>query len=241
MVTCLLAAVSCARCVDGKAWKWSRPGEGSGAKRLLAAAIAATGAPMALNMVQRAFYNGNYGFHGAKVSHLFQLDGMIYCAVDSIRTHDSACFTKSPLNDQVHGLHINNGQPAICLADAAYRQTTHIKSTRTRVQFAQMTAQARAAARLRAAADNPLRTQAEHSFNKVMRLNGINGAQTKFQVFRCGGNAWAYTSSIWPVQLLFANIHTCLYQSDMNGYTGVEAPTVAEYLNSANKGDYQHA
>ena len=227
-------------CLGGKAWQWPRPGGGGGAGRPPAAAAAAAGAAPAPNMVQRAFYNGNYGFHGAKVSHLFQLDGMIYCTVDSIRDHDSKCFSKSALWAQVHGVWITGVRQAICLADAAYRETTHIKSTKTRAQLAAMTLANRARAKKVAAADNPLRTQAEHSFNKVMRLNGINDAQTKFQVFRNGGNAWNYTSSIWPVQVLFANLHTCLYQSDMNGYTGIEAPTVEAYLASANRGRYQH-
>ena len=47
---------------DGKPWKLSRPGKGQAAN-LIAQMAGSTD----VNLVQRAYYNGHYGFHGAKV------------------------------------------------------------------------------------------------------------------------------------------------------------------------------
>ena len=48
--------------------------------------------------------------------------------------------------------------------------------------------------------------------------------------------AWDYTQSIWHVEVLSANLHTCLYGSQVTGFLGVDPPTVTECLYSANNG-----
>ena len=93
---------------------------------------------------------------------------------------------------------------------------------------------ARLAALAIAAADNPLRTTSEHTFGKVMNLNALSGCKRKMSLFDNSGCAWDYTSSVWEVQVLFANIHTCLYGSMLELATGIEPPTVNECLHSAN-------
>ena len=50
---------------DGKPWKMAKPGTGDAA----AALIRAAGGDE-VNQVQQAFYNGHYGFAGAKVQHV---------------------------------------------------------------------------------------------------------------------------------------------------------------------------
>lgn len=226
--------------VDGKAWQWMRPGEGQAAWDLAMKAAVAQGQPLSVNLVQRAYYNGNYGFHGAKANHLFQFDGMIHATMASVRAHGSKCFKDSALYDQLHALHLPNGDPIKCLADAAYGITTHIVSTKTRAQLNALGPAARLAASAIAVADNPLRTTSEHTFNKVMVNNALSGSKRKFSLFRNGRCAWKYTSSIWEVQVLLANIHTCLYGSQLELATGIQPPTVAEYLHSANNGLYNH-
>ena len=75
---------------------------------------------------------------------------------------------------------------------------------------------------------------------QVMRLNGINSCQDKFQLFRDGKCAWSHTSSTWEVQVFLANVHTCLCGSEVNGLSGIEPPTVQERLHSANTDQHPH-
>ena len=72
-------------------------GEGKAAWGLAMNAAVAQGRPLSINLVQRAYYNGNYRFHGAKANHLFQFDGMVRTTVASTRTHDSRGFRGSAL------------------------------------------------------------------------------------------------------------------------------------------------
>ena len=69
-----------------------------------------------------------------------------------------------------------------------------------------------------------------------MSLNALNRDKSKFCLLNSAGVAWEYTQSIWHVEVLFANLHTCLYGSQVTGFLGVEPPTVYEYLYSANNG-----
>ena len=165
---------------------------------------------------------------------------MIHVTMTSIRVHDSKAFKDSALYDQLHGLHTPAGHPIVCLADAAHGVTTHIVTSKTRAQLNPMNAAARLVVLAVAAADNPLRTTSEHTFAKVMNLNGLSGCKRKFSLLRNGECAWDYTSAVWEVQVLLTNIHTCLYGSQLETATGIEPPTVAQYLHSANYDLYNH-
>jgi hypothetical protein len=58
---------------DGKPWKMAKPGSRDAANALIRAAGGDN-----VNLVQQAFYNGHYGFAGAKVQHVLQADGLCY-------------------------------------------------------------------------------------------------------------------------------------------------------------------
>jgi hypothetical protein len=49
----------------------AKPGSGDAANALIRAAGGED-----VNLVQQAFYNGHYGFAGAKVQHVMQADGL---------------------------------------------------------------------------------------------------------------------------------------------------------------------
>ena len=128
----------------------------------------------------------------------------------------------------------------MCLGDAAHGITIHIVTTKTRAQLNPMNAVARAAALAVAAADNPLRTTSEHTFSKVMNLNGLSGCKRKFNLLRNGECAWDYTSAVWEVQVLLTNVHTYPHGSQLETATGIEPPTVAQCPHSANNNLYHH-
>jgi hypothetical protein len=65
--------------VDGKPWQMSQLNKGQAVREL----YAATG------MIQHAYYNGHYKYHGTKVQNVLQADGMVYSFTCPIRNHDA--------------------------------------------------------------------------------------------------------------------------------------------------------
>ena len=230
--------------IDGKAWQWSKPGSGMTAQQLAATVAAHAGLGHNVNLVQRAHHNGNNWFHGAKVQHVLEVDGMVICCVSSIRVHDARLYRESTIEAQLSTLYVveadgnpNPFRPAMVLGDLAYPDTMHCVRQRSRAALAAIpNAAQRPAAELAQKKDQRIRGQVECSFQKVMSLNALNRDQTKFQLLRDGGVAWDHTQSIWHVEVLFANLHTCLYGRQVTGFLGVDPPTVTECLYSANNG-----
>jgi hypothetical protein len=48
-----------------------------------------------VNLMQRAFYNGHYKYHGTKVQHVVQADGIAYSFTCPIRNHDALVLRNS--------------------------------------------------------------------------------------------------------------------------------------------------
>jgi len=230
--------------MDGKAWQWSKPGSGMAAEELAAKVAAHAGQGYNVNLVQRAYYNGNYRLHGAKVQHLLEVDGVIICYVSSVRVHDARMYRESTVEAQLSTLYVveadgteNPFRPIKALSDLAYPDTEHCVRQRSQAALAAIpNAANRQAAEDAQKKDQRVRGQVECSFQKVMSLNALNRDKSKFCLLNSAGVAWEYTQSIWHVEVLFANLHTCLYGSQVTGFLGVEPPTVYEYLYSANNG-----
>jgi hypothetical protein len=68
----------------------AKPGTGDAA----AALVRAAGGDQ-VNQVQQAFYNGHYGFSGAKVQHVLQAKGLCYSFTCPQCCHDAMYF-RSP-------------------------------------------------------------------------------------------------------------------------------------------------
>ncbi len=78
---------------DGKPWKMCRPGRGDTAAALLARAVGGAD----VNLIQQAYYNGHYGFCGAKVQHGLQADGMCHSFICPLRRHEAAVLQSSSI------------------------------------------------------------------------------------------------------------------------------------------------
>ena len=113
---------------DGKPWKMNRPGKGE-ANRLIAQLANATD----VNLVQKAYYNGHYGFHGAKVQHMVQADGIMHSFVAPIRNHDAKVLKKSSMFTMINSLYIDSNQqrPVKCVTDKVYPRNDHFRPTYT--------------------------------------------------------------------------------------------------------------
>lgn len=60
-----------------------------------------------VNLVQKAYYNGHYGFHGAKVQHMVQADGIMMSFVALIRNHDAKVIISSNMFTMVNTLYVD--------------------------------------------------------------------------------------------------------------------------------------
>jgi hypothetical protein len=78
-----------------------------------------------VNMMQQAYYNGHYGFCGAKVQHVLQADGMCYSFTCPLRRHDASVLRSSSMMTMLSVLYINNDQarPVKTVTDKAYGRT----------------------------------------------------------------------------------------------------------------------
>ena len=50
-----------------------------------------------VNLMQQAFYNGHYKFHGGKVQHVLQADGMAHSFTCPIHNHDASVLRTSSM------------------------------------------------------------------------------------------------------------------------------------------------
>jgi hypothetical protein len=78
--------------MDRKPWKMAKPGKGDAATALVRAAGGDD-----VNLVQQAYYNGHYGFGGAKVQHVLQADGMCYSFTCPLRRRDAMVLQASSM------------------------------------------------------------------------------------------------------------------------------------------------
>jgi hypothetical protein len=108
---------------DGKPWKMAKPGTGDAADALVRAAGGDR-----VNLVQQAFYNGHYGFAGAKVQHVLQVDGIGYSFTCPLHRHDAMVLQESLMLTMLSILYVNNDpdRPVKRILDKAYGHTQHL-------------------------------------------------------------------------------------------------------------------
>jgi len=81
-------------------------------------------------------------FHGAKVQHVVQADGMVYGFVCPIRRHDLAVLQASSMLCMLSLLYVNDdlNHPVKAVTDKAYRRTQHICPLHTKAELNMMNA-----------------------------------------------------------------------------------------------------
>jgi hypothetical protein len=61
-----------------------------------------------INLVQQAYYNGHYGFSGAKMQHVLEADGMCYAFTCPLHCHDVMVLQESSILTMLSVFHVNN-------------------------------------------------------------------------------------------------------------------------------------
>ena len=174
---------------DGKPWKLSRPGKGAGARVI--AQIAGT---TDINLVQKAYYNGHYGFHGAKIQHVTQVDGIMYSFCAPIRKHDSRVLKTSSMFTILAQLYINNNvaRPVKTVTDKAYPRNQHLRPAYTRSELAAMPPVEKLEKTIILKQNNKKRIVVEFTFNNILTKFNYFDSFRKFRITQDGQNNWAY-------------------------------------------------
>jgi hypothetical protein len=218
---------------DGKPWKMAKPGNGDAADALIRAA----GGDQ-VNLIQQAFYNGHYGFAGAKVQHILQADGICYSFTCPLRRHDAMVLQESSMLTMLSVLYVNNNptRPAKCVTDKAYGRTQHLRPLHTSLELRLMNNVDRDAAEAEDARNKGPRNGVEMSFNNIIRKFTHTDYFPNHRILQSGRSNWPYLRQLWDLQVLFFNLFTCAegMGNPINGMFGIAPPTVAEYLFSAN-------
>ena len=218
---------------DGKPWRLSRPGKGEAAQHFARAAGSND-----VNLVQQAHYNGHYGFHGAKVQHVLQADGMTHSFTCSIRRHDSVVMLQSDMLLMISILRVGDdpNRPAILVTDKAYGRSEFLHPLHTEAELAAMDPPERIEAQQQDECNRKPRLAVEDSFkDQLVKFSHVDFFKTH-RVLQDGKSNWDYVRDLWDMQVFFYNLFTCAqnHGSQVTGALGVEPPSVAEYLCSAN-------
>jgi hypothetical protein len=77
--------------------------------------------------VQRSYYNGHYGFAGAKVQHVLQADGMCYSFTCPLRRHDAMVLCESSMLTMLSVMYVNDDplRPVKCVTDKSSSTTAY--------------------------------------------------------------------------------------------------------------------
>ena len=218
---------------DGKPWKLARPGHGDAADALVRAAGGDD-----VNLVQQAYYNGHYGFSGAKVQHVLQADGICYSFTCPLCRHDAMVLQESSMLTMLSVLFINNDplRPVKCVSDKAYGRTQHLHPLHTSLELRLMGEAERIAAEEEDQRNRGPRMGVEMSFNNIVRKFTHTDYFANHRILQSGRSNWPYLQCLWDLQVLFYNLFTCAegHGNPVKGLFGIAPPSVAEYLYSAN-------
>jgi hypothetical protein len=206
---------------DGKPWKLTRPGRGDAA-----AALVRNVGENNLNLVQQAYYNGHYGFCGAKVLHVLQVDGISYSFIAPLRQHDAMVLHSSSMITM----------PVKVVTDKAYGRSRHFYPLHTTAELRLMNGNDRALAEAEDSRNRGPRMAVEVSFNNIVRKFSNIDYFARHHILQQGRSNWPYIRCLWDMHVFFYNLFTCAksHGNPCNAISGVSPPSVSEYLHSAN-------
>ncbi len=180
-------------------------------------------------------YNGHYGFSGAKVQHVLQVDGICYSFTCPFHHHDAMVLQESSMLTMLSVLFVHNDplRPVKCIIDKAYGHTQHLRPLHTSLELRLMNHADHTAVE-KEGAKNKGPQKAKMSFNNIVRrLTHVDYFATH-RILQSGRSNWPYLHCLWDLQVLFYNLFTCTgHGNPTNGTFGIAPPSVEEYLFSA--------
>jgi len=172
---------------NGKPWKMAKLGNGVAADAHIRAADQ-------INLIQQAFYNGHYGFSGAKVQQILQADGICYNFTCPLHRHDAMVLQVSSMLTMLSVLYMNNNpnRPAKCVTDKAYGHTQHLQHLHTSLELRLMNNVDRDAAEGEDARNKGLPNGVEMSFNNIIRKFTHTDYYPNHCILHSGRSNWPY-------------------------------------------------
>jgi hypothetical protein len=142
-----------------------------------------------INLVQRAYYNGHYGFCGAKVHHVLQANGICYSFTCPLRRHDASVLQSSSMLTTLSVLHVNNDplRRIKCCTDKAYGRTRHLRPLHTDLELRLMNPGERAVA------------EEEDRKNIGSRVRKFTHTDyfPRHHILQNGRSNWPYLQNLW--------------------------------------------
>ncbi len=216
---------------DGKPWKMLHPGRSRAVQEICLAAGVTD-----VNLMQRAYCNGHYKYHGGKIQHVLQADGIVHSFTCPIRNHDALLLRNSSMLLMLSSVFINGdpNQPAVTVMDKAYGRSAHFKPFHTEAEL-----------RMLAPADRVIevnfdrwhkrpRLTVEDSFNQHVSKFPHAEVSKWHRIMQGGRSNWNYLRCLWDIQTLFSYLFTSSAGSQVTGALGVHPSSVHEYLFSCN-------
>jgi hypothetical protein len=181
---------------DGKPWKTAHPGHGATAQALVAATVGDD-----TNLMQWAYYNGHYGFCGAKVQHVLQADGMCYSFICPLHQHDASVLQSSSMITMLSVLFVNNdqGRPVKTVTDKAYRRTRHFRPLHTSLELRLLNINKREAAEDEDNRNKGPRMSVELSFNNIVHKFMHMDYFASHCILQQGRSNWPYLRTLCVV------------------------------------------
>ena len=206
---------------DGVGVQCMRPGSQQFVNRLNAMATSSLTQDATLNLLQRAWYNGYYGFAGLKLLHLLLFDSIVYCSpFRSLRQHDNRVWVESSLPTQMRLLSLpaTAGSPAFTarvVTDQAFAASDTVVSHTRTASLRRMNPARRQIAEETDTANNTFRICTEHSFAEHRRWWPHSAFYKTRKLFQNGEPNVEFVGATWRMQVLFSNLRTCHYHGLM--------------------------
>ena len=180
---------------DGKPWQMSQPGKGQAVRELRA-----TAGTDAYNLMQCAYYNGHYKYHGA----------MVHCFTCPIQKHGARVLHSSAMITMLSVLYINDDQnrPVKSVTDKAYVGSLHFRLFHTDAKLRMMNPHLRAIAEALDRSNKKSRLAVEGSImNQVTKFKFIDCFK-KHRIFQNGQSKWSKLQCLWDLQTFMFNLFT---------------------------------
>jgi hypothetical protein len=179
--------------MDGKPWKMCRPGRGRAVRQICEAAGCGD-----VNLMQRAFYNGHYKYHGGKVQHVLQADGIAHSFTCPLHNHDALVLRNSSMILMLSTVFIggDRNRPALTATNEAYGRTDHFKPIHT-AELHMMTPNERAVAVEFDKKHKKPRMAVEYSFNQQVNKFRHTDDYRRHWMTQNGTSNWQRLHCLW--------------------------------------------
>jgi hypothetical protein len=175
-------------------WRMPQSGRGRSVRDICAAAGCGH-----LNLMQHAYYNGHYKYHGGKLQHVLQADGMAHSFTCPIQNHDALVSRNSSMILMLSNVFISVdlNRPTVTVTDKAYRNSDHFKAIHTDAELQMMNHVERELALQFDKKHKKPCMAVEYSFNQQVTKFQHSDDYCRHKIMQSGSSNWNYLHYLW--------------------------------------------